>query len=419
MIKPQLSLNTQQSFQNIKQVKTMVKFAHIADCHLGCWRQEELQKLNFESFKKILERCMDEKVDFILIAGDLFDSAYPPIEILKDSFAEFKKIHDAKIPVYIIAGSHDFSTSGKTFLDVLEKAGFCKNIVNYEVEEDGRIKLKPHMHGDIAIYGYPGKKSGMEIEDLSKVYFDSIHQFTIFMIHTTIKDVVGSIPMDSVEKEKLPLSNYYAMGHIHKRFETHEANSRYVYPGPTFPANFQELSDLKHGSFSLVETDGANIKTQSITIPIKEVVSVEIEIDNALEATQKIIMELDKLNLNDKIILLKLKGIITQGKTGDIRFNEIEEFVKKKNAYSFLRNISSLKIQDIDFGEMLPTDNAENIERKISEDFFKNNPSDFNEYHHSLMTALSLEKNEDEKSIIYENRLMSELKNILKLSDVI
>jgi len=74
----------------------MVKFAHLADCHLGSWRQEELQKLNFQSFQKVIDRCIQEQVEFILISGDLFDSAYPPIEILKDSFAEFKKLHDAK-----------------------------------------------------------------------------------------------------------------------------------------------------------------------------------------------------------------------------------------------------------------------------------------------------------------------------------
>ncbi len=108
----------------------MVKFAHLADCHLGCWRQEELQDLNFKSFQKIISRCLEEKVEFILIAGDLFDSAYPPIEILKEVFQEFKRINDANIPVYLIAGSHDFSASGKTFLEVLEKAGFCINLEN-------------------------------------------------------------------------------------------------------------------------------------------------------------------------------------------------------------------------------------------------------------------------------------------------
>ena len=60
-----------------------MKFAHIADCHLGGWRYPELQELNMESFRNALSICIREKVDFVLIAGDLFDSAYPPIEILK------------------------------------------------------------------------------------------------------------------------------------------------------------------------------------------------------------------------------------------------------------------------------------------------------------------------------------------------
>jgi len=397
-----------------------VKFAHLADCHLGGWRQEELQKLNFQSFQKILDRCIQERVEFILISGDLFDSAYPPIEILKNSFAEFKKVHDAGIPVYLIAGSHDFSASGKTFLDVLEKAGFCKNVENWEAQEDGRIKLIPHMHKNIAIYGYPGRKSGMEVEDLSKVYFDSVYPFTIFMIHTTIKDVVGTIPMESIEKLKLPLANYYAMGHIHQLFEAQESNSHYVYPGPTFPNNFQELSDLKYGGFHLVETDGTNIKYQSIKIPLKEVVSIEIELDNGLTATQKIISKLDKLNLRNKIVLLKLKGILMQGKTGDIKFNEVEEFIKKKEAFISLRNISSIKIQETEFEmEALETDNVDNIEKRILGEYSRKNPTDFNKYLPQLMTALSMEKNEDEKIIIYEDRLLSELKSILGITEAL
>ena len=398
----------------------MIKFAHLADCHLGGWRQEELQRLNFQSFQKVLERCIKGKVEFILISGDLFDSAYPPIEILKESFSEFKKVYDAGISVYLIAGSHDFSVSGKTFLDVLEKAGFCKNVENWQMEEDGRIKLKPYMHKDIAIYGYPGRKSGMEIKDLSKVYFDSVNLFTIFMVHTTIKDVVGTIPMESIEKQKLPLANYYAMGHIHQSFEIHEANSYYVYPGPTFPNNFQELSDLQYGSFRLVEFDGVNIKTQNIKIPLKEVVSVEIKIDSGLTATQKIISEFDKFNLKDKIVLLKLKGILMQGKTGDIRFNEIEEFIKRKEAFTFLRNISSITTQDSEFEmELLQSDNIDNIEHQIIDEYSRKNPANFNKYLPQLMTALSLEKNEDEKSIIYEERLLSELKNILDVNQIL
>ncbi len=54
-----------------------MKFAHLADCHLGSWKREELRKLNLESFRKAIDICIERKVDFVLIAGDLFDTAYP------------------------------------------------------------------------------------------------------------------------------------------------------------------------------------------------------------------------------------------------------------------------------------------------------------------------------------------------------
>ena len=398
----------------------MVKFAHLADCHLGGWRYPELQEMNFLTFQKIVDKCINEKVDFILFAGDLFDSAYPPIEILKRSFTEFKRIYDAKIPVYMIAGSHDYSASGKTFLDVLERAGFCKNVEKWEEQEDGKLKLLPTMHGEIAIYGYPGKKSGMEIEDLKRVYFDSANQFTIFMLHTTIKDVIGTLPIDYLEKEKLPLANYYAMGHIHKRFEEDFRNSKYVYPGPIYPANFQELSDLRCGSFQMVEVNGGKIKTENVKFPLREVVCIEIELESGLNATQKIILELDKLNLKDKIVLMKLFGTLKQGKTGDIRFGEIEEFVTKKEAYVFIRNISSINIEEsiLEF-KKTKEENIEGIEREILKEYSEKNFSDFNKFLPQLMNCLCIDKNEDEKSAIYEERLLSELSNILQISEIL
>ena len=146
----------------------MVKFAHLADVHLGGWRQGPMQDLNFQSFQFAINKCIERKVNFILIAGDLFDSAYPPIEILKETFSEFRKLKEAKIPVFIIAGSHDYSVSGKSFLDVLEKGGFCKNVFDAKITEE-EILLNPTIHEGIALYGYPGKKSGLEVGDISKI----------------------------------------------------------------------------------------------------------------------------------------------------------------------------------------------------------------------------------------------------------
>ena len=244
----------------------MVKFAHIADVHLGGWKHEPMQNLNFESFKKAIDICLASKVEFILFAGDLFDSAYPPIETLKETFAQFKRLKDAKIPCFIIAGSHDYSVSGKTFLDVLEKAGFCKNVFNAE-ERGDKIFLNPHVHKNLAIYGYPGKKSGLEIPELRRVKLNEAPgMFKILILHTTLDCVAGNLPIESLESEKLPYADYYALGHIHVLFN----EKRIVYPGPLFPNNFKELEDLKHGSFVLVDTESAE-QVKFIKLPIKEV----------------------------------------------------------------------------------------------------------------------------------------------------
>ncbi len=274
------------------------------------------------------------------------------------------------------------------------------------------------MHGDIAIYGYPGRKSGMEVENLKNIYTNLLHSFTILMLHTTIREVGADKSIESIRKQKLPLANYYALGHIHKRFEDYQDNSRYVYPGPTFPNNFQELSDLKYGSFQMVEVEGIDIKTQNIEIPLKEVVTIELEVTNGLTATNEIISYIDKLALYDKIVLLKLKGNLAEGKTGDICFNEIENFMKKKEAYAFLRNISSIKPHEL-VRTTNPTDNIQEIEQKSSREVFGNNPHNFNKYHLELMTALSIEKHEDERTVIYEERLLSELKTILEITEIL
>jgi DNA repair exonuclease SbcCD nuclease subunit len=385
----------------------MVRFAHISDVHLGGWKQQPLQDLNFQSFQKAISKCIESRLDFVLVAGDLFDSAYPPIEILKGAFAEFRKLKDAKIPCFIIAGSHDYSVSGKTFLDVLEKAGFCKNVTDYEEFEDS-ILLNPTIYQNIAIYGYPGKKSGLEIDDLRKIKLnDAPGMFKIFMLHTTIDKAKGTLPIDSLEIENLPKADYYALGHLHIDFQY----ENFVYPGPLFPNNFQELEDLNHGSFYIIDTE-AESSLQKIDLKIKQIEPIEIKIRNAITATDDIIAELNKRDIEDKIILLRVKGELEKGKNSDVKFQQIEEHAKKKGAYFMLRNTHDLKTKEVELE--VNVQNTENIEEETVKVYSEQNPSDFNSLIPTLMNTLSLEKQEDEKSEIFTNRLLDGVKKVLK-----
>ncbi len=385
----------------------------MADVHLGGWKQQPLQELNFQSFVKAIDICIDNKLDFILFAGDLFDSAYPPIEILKETFAQFKRLKDANIPCFLIAGSHDYSVSGKTFLDVLEKAGFCKNVYDAEeiLDSQGNISeiiLNPHIYNNIAIYGYPGRKSGLEIPDIRKLKLnDAPGLFKIFMLHTTLDKVVGSLPIDSIESRTLPKANYYALGHIHVLYD----KDNIVYPGPLFPNNFKELEDLKQGHFVLVDTE-SNQQVQRIALPNKKVHSVSVQVDDGLIATEQIISELNKIDLNDKIILLRVKGELKRGKVSDIKFQKIEDFLKENKAYFLLKNIHDLSVKQVDLQVEIKDDS--NIEQETIQQFSQENFSDFNTLITQLIEALSKDKQEDEKNETFNNRILDEARKVLK-----
>jgi len=387
----------------------MVKFAHIADVHLGGWKQQQMQDLNFESFKRAVDICINSKLDFILFAGDLFDSAYPPIEVLKDTFAQFKRIKDVNIPCFIIAGSHDYSVSGKTFLDVLEKAGFCKNVYNAE-ERDNLLILNPVVYGNVAIYGYPGKKSGLEVPDLNRIRLnDSPGLFKILMLHTTIDRVVGNLPIESINTDRLPRADYYALGHIHVLYN----KDGFVYPGPLFPNNFKELEDLKQGTFVIFDSDSPQ-PVERIKLPTKQIEHLIIEIEDALTGTEKIIKELNKRALKDKIILLRVYGELKRGKNSDIKFQQIEEFVKKNGAYFLLKNTHDLKTKEEDMELNITEKDSENIEEETIKVYSKEDLSNFNKHISELMNVLSIEKQEGETTETFNDRIIQGSKRILK-----
>src|SRR3989344_9150351 len=168
-------------------------FAHFSDCHVGGWKEEKLKDLNMQCFKKAIALVMERNVDFLLISGDLFNTALPQIDYIKECTSELKKLKDANIPVYMIAGSHDFSPSGKTMLDVLEKAGLVINVAKGE-EVDGKLRLKITIDQKTGakICGIIGKKGMLErsfFEILDRDYLEKQDGFKIFMLHTALTEL--------------------------------------------------------------------------------------------------------------------------------------------------------------------------------------------------------------------------------------
>ena len=377
----------------------------MGDCHLGGWRQPELQDLNLRSFRFAVDKIIKENLDFVLIAGDLFDNAYPPIETIKESFHEFKRLKEAKIPVFLIAGSHDYSASGKTFLDVLEKSGFAKNVFSAE-ERNGLLYLNPSIYKNVAIYGYPGRKSGLEVEDVQRIKLnDAPGLFKILMLHTSIRDAVGNLPIPAVDQDKLPKTDYCALAHLHINYNK---NGR-VYCGPLFPNNALELEELKGGSFYIVDTQG---KTERQEVKLKDVVIIDQVVSDALRDTEEIMEKIKATDIKDKILVLRVSGVIENGKTTDLDLNGIELFARKNGAYSFLKNTSRLESKQTDLNFEFTEGNFEST---IIAKFKEDHPTIYDSFIDPLLHILQVEKKEEEKSVSFEDRLFSEVNKVLSL----
>ncbi|MEK6951660.1 MAG: DNA repair exonuclease, partial [Nanoarchaeota archaeon] len=193
-----------------------MKFAHLADVHIGGWREEELKNLTIESFKKAIEICIEENVGFVLICGDLFNTSIPQIDLIKETASILNKLRDNDIDVYFIPGSHDYSPSGKTMLDVLEEAGLATNVMKFK---DNKLTFTKDKTGT-KLTGMYGRRSSLETLDYQKLEKDHLEKepgFKIFLFHTTLEEFKPK-DLEKIQGESyssLPKNfNYYAGGHV-------------------------------------------------------------------------------------------------------------------------------------------------------------------------------------------------------------
>ncbi len=399
-----------------------MKFAHLADCHIGSWRDPALSDLSTIAFEKAIEKCIEESVDFILIAGDLFNTSLPSIDSLKKATTKLKQLKDNDIPCYIIAGSHDFSPSGKTMLDVLENAGLCKNVVEGE-DVGGKLKLKFTIDKKTGakITGLLGKRGGLErnyYENLLRDKLESEPGYKIFMFHTLLTELKPK-SLEKVDSQPLSLLpkgfDYYAGGHPHFVFsEKIENYGTIAYPGPLFPNNFKELEELHHGGFYMIE-DG---KSQHIPIILHDVASITIDANHkTIEQVEHLLKtEIEEKDFSNKIVTIRINGTLESGRPSDIDFKNFFMALKEKGAYAILKNSSALaskEFEDIKI-EMANTEELENnlIKEQISEKDLED--TDAIDFTKKLLKVLDTSKQEGERVYDFEKRLKEEIDKLIQ-----
>ncbi len=400
-----------------------MKFAHLADCHIGSWRDPKLRDISTKAFTKAIDLCIDKNVDFILISGDLFNTSLPNIDSLKETVTKLKELQNKNIPVYIIAGSHDFSPSGKTMLDVLENAGLFINVAKGEII-DQKLKLNFTIDKKTGtkITGLLGKKGGLEksyYKDLIRENLENEQGYKIFMFHSAITEF-KSEDLEKIDSQPLSLLpknfNYYAGGHPHYVFNKKEKTYGIIaYPGPLFPTNFRELEKLGNGGFYIVEDE--KLEWQPIQIYTIYKINIDCNHKTIEEIEAEILTEIQDKEFIDTIITIRLEGILKSGKPSDINFKEIFSKFYEKSAYFVMKNTNKLTTKE--FEEIkIEKESVEDIEESLIKEHLDQikvkdlDTSTEEKLTKELMRILNQERKEGELVVDFDKRINEEVEKI-------
>jgi exonuclease SbcD len=98
-----------------------MRFLHTSDWHVGKTLRSEKRDAEYRgALEEILDIARREKVDCVLIAGDVFDSVMPPPEAERIVFDFFRELAGERIPAVIIGGNHDHPKRLAAFSRILD-----------------------------------------------------------------------------------------------------------------------------------------------------------------------------------------------------------------------------------------------------------------------------------------------------------
>ena len=213
-----------------------MKFIHAADIHLDSplvglqiyegAPVEEIRGATRRALENLVELAATEKVDFVLLAGDLYDGDWKDYNTGLFLSAQMTRLREEGIPVFIISGNHDAASQ------ITKHLRMPDNVTSLSVRHPETVKIEKL---GLAIHGQ-GYASRAVTDDLASGYpLASPHHFNIGLLHTSLDGREGHESYAPTSDGSLLSKgyDYWALGHVHAREIVREE------PWIVFPGNIQ------------------------------------------------------------------------------------------------------------------------------------------------------------------------------------
>ncbi|MNH99395.1 putative metallophosphoesterase YhaO [compost metagenome] len=209
------------------------RFIHAADLHLGspfqglALKDADLAELFVEASRKAFSALVDEaverKVDFFIVAGDVYDGDWKDNKIGLFFNREVARLERAGIPVFLLKGNHDAESV------ITRTITLPKNVSEFPTGKPGTFRLE---HLKVALHGQ-GFAERSANENLALAYpRPEAGWFNIGVLHTSLTGREPHAPYApcSVEDLRSRGYDYWALGHVHD-FEIVAKDPLVVFPG--------------------------------------------------------------------------------------------------------------------------------------------------------------------------------------------
>ncbi len=254
----------------------------------------------------LIEQSVNEQIDALIVAGDIFDTGAPPSyarELYHKFVISFSEATNNQVPLVIVAGNHDsvamldetatllkrFNTHVTSCADTTNMAQHLIPVSDSEGHVKGIIGCVPFLRArDIvsSTSGTSGKEKQQDLQLAIKMHYEQLYEEALALrgelevdvpiIMTGHLTVVGAQTSESVRDiyigtleafsaSLFPPADYIALGHIHKQ-QAINSNNAVHYCGSPIPLSFDELKQSK--SVQLVTLRPESVEVDLLNIPV-------------------------------------------------------------------------------------------------------------------------------------------------------
>jgi len=276
----------------------MTRVIHTGDTHLG-YQQYHLSERRqdfLDAFRRVARDAVEEQVDAVVHAGDLFHDRRPGLPDLLGALSVLRELDDAGIPFLAVVGNHESTRDGQ-WLDLFESMGLAT-----------RLGDEPVAVGDTAFYGLDfvprSQRDALEYE-----FEPNDEPHAALVSHGLFEPLVpdyGNVEWDAAEvlAEANVAFDAFLLGDEHTPERTEIDGTWVTYCGSTERASAAERDDR---GYNIVEFADGEAHISRRGIPTREFVFVSVELAPG-EGDDRVREQVGQHDLEDAVVVVEITG---------------------------------------------------------------------------------------------------------------